>query len=51
MERVGGPALSAQSSPASAGYASLEDAFEGKRLPFDESVGQRVAEWLTGHRP
>jgi hypothetical protein len=38
MERVSGPALSAQSSPASAGYASLEDAFEGKPLPFDEIV-------------
>jgi len=32
-------------------YASLQDAFEGKQLPFDEIVAQRVAEWLTAHRP
>ena len=31
-------------------YASLQSAFEGKQLPFDESVAQRVAEWLTAHR-
>jgi pimeloyl-ACP methyl ester carboxylesterase len=31
-------------------YASLEDAFEGKQLPFDERVAQRVAGWLIAHR-
>ena len=30
-------------------YASMQSAFEGKQLPFDESVAQRVAEWLTAH--
>ncbi|MBV8743237.1 MAG: alpha/beta hydrolase [Sinobacteraceae bacterium] len=31
-------------------YASLQNAFAGKQLPFDESVAQRVASWLTAHR-
>jgi pimeloyl-ACP methyl ester carboxylesterase len=31
-------------------YASLQGAFEGKQLPFDDSVAQRVADWLTTHR-
>ena len=31
-------------------YASLQDAFAGKQLPFEESVAQRVAEWLIAHR-
>jgi pimeloyl-ACP methyl ester carboxylesterase len=28
-------------------YDSLRSAFEGKELPFDESVAQRVADWFT----
>jgi pimeloyl-ACP methyl ester carboxylesterase len=31
-------------------YASLQSAFEGKQLPFDEGVAQRVAEWFTQHQ-
>ena len=31
-------------------YASLQDSFEGKQLPFDESVAQRVTRWLMSHR-
>lgn len=31
-------------------YASQETAFEGPQLPFDESVAQRVADWLTRHQ-
>jgi pimeloyl-ACP methyl ester carboxylesterase len=31
-------------------YASLQEAFSGKQLLFDESVAQRVARWLLEHR-
>lgn len=31
-------------------YASLRAAFEGKQLPFDESVAQRVVGWLIVHQ-
>ena len=30
-------------------YASLQDAFEGKQLAFDDSVAQRVRAWLVRH--
>jgi pimeloyl-ACP methyl ester carboxylesterase len=31
-------------------YASLQSAFNGKQLPFDESLAQLVTEWFTAHR-
>jgi pimeloyl-ACP methyl ester carboxylesterase len=31
-------------------YASLQDAFEGKQLPFDEAVAQRIRDWFIRHR-
>lgn len=31
-------------------YASQQSAFEGSQLPFDDSVAQRVADWLTQHQ-
>ncbi len=31
-------------------YASLQSAFNGMQLPFDEGVAQRVAGWLQAHR-
>lgn len=31
-------------------YASLQDAFEGKQLPFDDTVAERVSRWLIAHR-
>ena len=31
-------------------YASLQDSFEGKQLPFDESIAQRVTRWFMAHR-
>jgi pimeloyl-ACP methyl ester carboxylesterase len=30
-------------------YASLQSAFSGMQLPFDEGVAQRVTGWLTAH--
>lgn len=31
-------------------YASMQRAFAGEQLPFDESVARRVSEWLLRHR-
>ena len=31
-------------------YDSLQSAFAGKQLPFDESVAQRVSAWFMAHR-
>jgi pimeloyl-ACP methyl ester carboxylesterase len=31
-------------------YVSLQHAFEGKQLPFDDQVARRVVGWLTAHR-
>jgi pimeloyl-ACP methyl ester carboxylesterase len=31
-------------------YASLQEAFAGRQLPFDEAVAQRVQDWFVRHR-
>jgi pimeloyl-ACP methyl ester carboxylesterase len=31
-------------------YGSLQDAFEGRQLPFDDSLAERVSAWLLRHR-
>jgi pimeloyl-ACP methyl ester carboxylesterase len=31
-------------------YASLQSAFDGKQLPFDEAVAQRVRDWFIRHQ-
>jgi pimeloyl-ACP methyl ester carboxylesterase len=31
-------------------YDSLQSAFDGKELPFDASVAQRVADWFIQHQ-
>lgn len=31
-------------------YASLEAAFSGKSLPFDENIAQRICDWFDRHR-
>jgi hypothetical protein len=31
-------------------YASQEAAFEGKLLPFDDRVAQRIGQWFERHR-
>jgi pimeloyl-ACP methyl ester carboxylesterase len=31
-------------------YVSLQDAFGGTQLPFDETLAERVTTWLTRHR-
>jgi len=31
-------------------YDSLEAAFAGKTLPFDQSLARRVSDWFTHHR-
>ena len=31
-------------------YASLQDAFAGKALPFDQSLARRVSDWFIHHR-
>ncbi len=31
-------------------YASLEDAFAGRALPFDAQLGRQIAAWFTQHR-
>jgi pimeloyl-ACP methyl ester carboxylesterase len=31
-------------------YASLEDAFAGKALPFDAELGRQIAAWFAQHR-
>jgi pimeloyl-ACP methyl ester carboxylesterase len=31
-------------------YASLQAAFDGKQLPFDDSLARRVQDWFVSHR-
>jgi hypothetical protein len=31
-------------------YASQEAAFEGKLLPFDDRIAQRIGQWFERHR-
>jgi hypothetical protein len=31
-------------------YASQQAAFEGKSLPFDDHVAQRISQWFELHR-
>ena len=31
-------------------YASLQSAFDGKQLPFDDTVAQRLRDWFIRHQ-
>lgn len=31
-------------------YASLQNAFDGKQLPFDDAIAQRVRDWFVRHQ-